>query len=854
MSNVRRRDRFSTLLARRRTRHTRPTVEGLEQRLALSTYYVANGGNDAAAGTGTAPWAHLQHAADVVKAGDTVIVRQGSYAGFVLSWDTPTAGTAAAPITFQADPAAPADSVVINARNNQTHVGIDLEPGSDYITISGFLIQGAGGIANYPTRGSGIKVAGNNCSIVGNTVANIDYGFGITSDGAANILIQGNTVTGTGDHGNTSQGHGIYIAGSTDGAVVRGNVIHDNAYTGLQFNGDPSTSGGNGLVTHALVEGNLIYNNGQNGINADGLQSSVIRNNLFYGYQSSGICLFQIDASGPSKGNVIVDDTFAATAAGAGAAIRILNGGTGNTLLNDVLLGGGGITYRIASDSLPGLVSDYNVVGSLFQSEDSGATQTLAQWRAQTGQDAHSFTASAAQMFVAPAAGDYHPLSTSPTIDRGTAQQAPLIDLDGKPRPSGAGFDIGAYEYQWGADTTPPTVTGESPAPGATGVAASASVTATFSESVQPSSVVFTLVGPGGAVAATFGYSDTTHTATLTPSAALAASTTYTASLSGAKDLAGNTMSGPVTWSFTTAPVGASVWSQTTAADFGSGTLSGTAVTNNAGGEVQLAPALSDEFNGTALGSAWVNTPLSNPSTTTVSGGVVSLISSQIFSATSFAPAALEGRVSFGAAPWLAFGLADGLANGSTNSWAIFSTKGTTNTLYARVNSAGVNTIANLGALPTGYHVYRVEPVSGGFAFSIDGVRKTTLSITLPAGIQLHAVLQADDQPTQPALQADWVHLLSNASSGTFTSSVFDAGRTATWGTATWTASAPTGTTLVVETSSSVDGTTWSSWSGVGNGGTPASPSGRYLRYRVTMTSTIPSATPVFSDIAIRWS
>ncbi|MBV8384377.1 MAG: DUF4082 domain-containing protein, partial [Planctomycetaceae bacterium] len=103
------------------------------------------------------------------------------------------------------------------------------------------------------------------------------------------------------------------------------------------------------------------------------------------------------------------------------------------------------------------------------------------------------------------------------------------------------------------ASTTPPTVTGESPAPGATGVATTTGVTATFSESVQSGTISFVLKDPNNnVVPATVSYSDATHTATLTPSAALANSTAYTATVSGTKDQAGNTMAAPVTWSFTT--------------------------------------------------------------------------------------------------------------------------------------------------------------------------------------------------------------------------------------------------------------------------------------------------------------
>ncbi|MEN3044881.1 MAG: right-handed parallel beta-helix repeat-containing protein [Candidatus Hydrothermales bacterium] len=42
--------------------------------------------------------------------------------------------------------------------------------------------------------------------------------------------------------------------------------------------------------------------------------------------------------------------------------------------------------------------------------------------------------------------GDYHLRDGSPAIDRGTSDNAPNIDLEGKPRPQGNGFDIGCYE------------------------------------------------------------------------------------------------------------------------------------------------------------------------------------------------------------------------------------------------------------------------------------------------------------------------------------------------------------------------------------------------------------------------
>ncbi len=44
---------------------------------------------------------------------------------------------------------------------------------------------------------------------------------------------------------------------------------------------------------------------------------------------------------------------------------------------------------------------------------------------------------------------DFHLLPGSPCIDSGTPEGSPASDLDGNPRPSGIGVDMGAYEFSW---------------------------------------------------------------------------------------------------------------------------------------------------------------------------------------------------------------------------------------------------------------------------------------------------------------------------------------------------------------------------------------------------------------------
>lgn len=49
--------------------------------------------------------------------------------------------------------------------------------------------------------------------------------------------------------------------------------------------------------------------------------------------------------------------------------------------------------------------------------------------------------------FVDALGGDFHLVAASPARDSGVVLPDVTIDFDGKPRPAGPAFDMGAFEY-----------------------------------------------------------------------------------------------------------------------------------------------------------------------------------------------------------------------------------------------------------------------------------------------------------------------------------------------------------------------------------------------------------------------
>ncbi len=102
-------------------------------------------------------------------------------------------------------------------------------------------------------------------------------------------------------------------------------------------------------------------------------------------------------------------------------------------------------------------------------------------------------------------------------------------------------------------DTAPPVVLSTNPSNLASGVPVNTTVGATFNENITATtpSTALTLTQAGTAIPGTVSFSSST--ATFTPSAKLGNNLSYTATVTtGVKDLTGNALASPFTWSFIT--------------------------------------------------------------------------------------------------------------------------------------------------------------------------------------------------------------------------------------------------------------------------------------------------------------
>ena len=407
-------------------------------------YYVGGAGaSDANAGTSGAPFATIQHAANLAGVGDSVDVRAGTYAGFLITGT----GTSLAWLVYHGEAGATVNSPATTGLNHNVviHIEGSASDRHEYIVIEGFTVDPSGGTAGRSCVGMQCDQEGVGHVIVRNCTLRNPLTWGIFTGYVGDMLLENNICDGA------AQQHGIYVGNSADRITIRGNICRNNHDCGIQDNADPSLPGDH-VSSECVFENNFCSGNGVGGgaaINMASVRHSIFRNNVLVGNLAGGIAMWDnaTDTMWGSKDNDICGNTIVQASTGR-YCINLQNGSHGNSFHNNILFHPGTRgCFDIGSDCLP-IYSDYNILGDDGTTSLDGIVGTLATWRTQTSGDAHSFVvATTAALFIDPAGGDYHLLATSPARNAGITDTALLVDRDGVSRSSGTGPDIGAYEY-----------------------------------------------------------------------------------------------------------------------------------------------------------------------------------------------------------------------------------------------------------------------------------------------------------------------------------------------------------------------------------------------------------------------
>lgn len=347
-------------------------------------FHVAPHGDDANSGQSNAPLRTLQRAADLARAGDTVLVHAGVYRGGVV---LRFSGEPERPIVFKA---APGQRPVVDGAGRgrielQSREGWRRPIG--WIQVEGFEV----------TNGwDGIKFYNAHHVLLRNNFIHDNLNQGILGNGH-HLRIEGNIIARNGlrpDNPRSNLEHGIYVTG-TDIQIVN-NVIYDNRAYGIQVAGYPFKPDNHAGPEFATARRWLISHN-----------------TIAFQQNRAGLVLWQPDATDCLIQNNIFYRNGRTLGRGACQGIDFVGCGPGHQIRHNLFFG----PERTALGKPP---DGCRIADNL------------------EGQD---------PLFLDPDRFDFRLRAGSPAIDAGRAEPAVTTDREGAARPWGRAPDLGAFEW-----------------------------------------------------------------------------------------------------------------------------------------------------------------------------------------------------------------------------------------------------------------------------------------------------------------------------------------------------------------------------------------------------------------------
>lgn len=315
----------------------------------------------------------------------------------------------------------------------------------------------------------------------------------------------------------------------------------------------------------------------------------------------------------------------------------------------------------------------------------------------------------------------------------------------------------------------------------------------------------------------------------------------------------------------TPTPLASTPFTATTYADFDQdcAVLSSTQIISGSGGEVALGSSFRDDFEtprtpyAYLFSNLWSSGDFDADANTLYSplpsGGTLVLNNANgafILGATGFTQKTLEFRAKFTSHNFQHIGFAD---DEGFNTFIMFSTasNGTGGHLFARNTSSG-NVDLGTGYLDA-FHTYKIVWTNSATTFFIDGVQVDTRADSI--GTSLKPIASNNTNTGGSLLELDWLNVVNypTTSGATYQSCGLNSGTAnTTWGTITF-GTTLNGGTATVQTRTSNDHATWSSWSAVTSGNSSASPVGKFMQYLVTLGGSS-TTTPTFNNISVAFA
>ena len=428
------------------------------------TYYVAPGGDDSGPGTESQPWLTIQHAANVMTAGDMVYIKAGTYNEMVHQ--NINSGTNANYIIFSAFPG-DEGNVIIDGTGIMVpdYTGLFYIDDVDYINVSGLNILNS--------KEAGIMIDFSTYILINNCHMYNTHSSGIGVWDCSNIIIENSDIDHAcmGNQGGAMDIQECLTISGTKYFEVRNNMVHDNTVDLL---------GGEGIDIKEACENGKVYNNEvydlmyDLGIYVDAwssncenievynnivyntsigialssesggvLQNIDVFNNLVYNNRENGIVISNWDQNGLRKDINITNNTIYQNGEpgswGGGIFIEtanVQNIDIRNNICSD------NAEWQIAVNTMNNITVDYNLIDQFMGWNDPGELEIKG-----------TNFLEADPLFTDAANKDFHLLANSPCIDAGNFLNTPDFDFDYLIRPydgdnnGSALFDMGAHEY-----------------------------------------------------------------------------------------------------------------------------------------------------------------------------------------------------------------------------------------------------------------------------------------------------------------------------------------------------------------------------------------------------------------------